>query len=254
MSLLLYSLRDLALSAINWELKEESAFAAPPPEKNNSHKSRQKEKPAHAPASVPAAAPVSLSAAQDAAGGADSLQNLSDAIINFNHPLKQFAQNVVPPHFAKTPGQDKLLIITDMPSADDDDSGQILTGAGGELMDKMLAAINLSRDTVSIMPLVFWRSPGGRTPTREELDLTKPFLEKALSLANPKAILTLGTLAAIEIAGARLPKDHGACLQNMDFCKFIIPIFHPNYLLLKPDSKKDVWSALQKLAAFLETC
>jgi DNA polymerase len=97
------------------------------------------------------------------------------------------------------------------------------------------------------MPLVFWRTPGGRTPAREELDLARPFVDRAIELLGPSAILTLGTLAAGEIANAKLPKQHGELFEDK-----IMPIYHPNFLLLKPDSKREVWEALQNLRKLLK--
>jgi DNA polymerase len=164
--------------------------------------------------------------------------------------LKQFVKNTALPHFAQS-NSHGLLVITDAPSTDDDNIGKILTGAGGELMDKMLSSIGLSRDVVSIVPLVFWRTPGGRTPVREELDLAKPFVDRAIALLRPKAVLTLGVLTAIEIAGAKLPKEHGNQFATADGTP-VFPIYHPHYLILKPDAKKDVWETLQKLQKLLK--
>ena len=163
-------------------------------------------------------------------------------ICEFNHPLRAGATNPVPPHVAPTPNG--LLIITDMPGADDDASGRILSGPAGELMDKMLAAISMSRENVSIMPMLFWRTPGGRSPSATELEMARPFVNKALELLKPRLILTLGTLPAMELASVNLGKSHGS-VNDTSFGAKLIPIYHPNYLLLKPAAKRDVWNALQ---------
>ena len=76
-------------------------------------------------------------------------------------------------------------------------------------MDKMLSAIGLSREVVSIVPMVFWRTPGGRSPSRSELDLARPFVDRVIELLHPRVILTLGTLPATELAGLNLAKSHG---------------------------------------------
>ncbi|MDR1337425.1 MAG: uracil-DNA glycosylase [Rickettsiales bacterium] len=255
----LYSLRDLELSGVKWELSEtpaamgrpkKPAVAAAPTEsavRSASPTAAATGVMAPPVAVIPAARPVTLSCADDAARGACDLPALRDAIVKFEHPLKQFVKNTVAPHFA----DGDLLIITDAPSGDDDDSGQILTGAAGGLMDKMLAAIGMSRAQVSIVPLVFWRTPGGRAPSREELDLARPFVDRAAALLKPKAILTLGILTAAEVANAKLPKDHGNRFETAGGIP-VFPIYHPNYLMLKPDVKKDVWSALQELQKLLK--
>ncbi|MDR0741342.1 MAG: uracil-DNA glycosylase [Rickettsiales bacterium] len=255
----LNSLRDLELAGIRWELCENQS------KKVSSRKSnpvRAEVAPKRTSVSsaafgfapdaavIPPAAPIALSSAQSCAEGASNLSALCGAIAGFNHPLKQFVKNAVMPHFAENRGAG-LLIITDAPSADDDGNAKILTGTAGELMNKMLGAIGLSRDTVSIAPLVFWRTPGGRIPAREELDLAKPFVDRAIVLLKPKAILTLGILTAAEIAKAKLPKDHGGQFESENGIP-VFPIYHPNYLMLKPDAKKDAWVALQKLQKFLK--
>ena len=161
----------------------------------------------------------------------------------------QLYLRIVLPHVATAPNG--LVVITDIPSSDDDASGNILTGAPGELFDKMLGAIGMSRENVSVMPLVFWRTPGGRTPTRIELDLARPFINRALELLEPRAILTLGTLAAAEIAGIDLIKNHGA-ETTIENDVHVFPIYHPNYLILKPGAKAAVWGVLQNVQKMLK--
>jgi DNA polymerase len=250
------SLRDLELAGAIWELTDNPAAGGP--EKTSPDKAEAAGAKTSAPlcaaaagAMIPPSAPAVLSRARESATGAGDSLALLAAIENSGHPLKQFAKNTVAPHFAAADSDSGLLIITDAPSADDDESGKILTGAAGDLMDKMLAAIGLGRGAVSIAPLVFWRAPGGRTPAREELDLARPFVDRAAALLKPKAILTLGVLTAAEIANARLPKDHGKQFETADRTP-VIPIYHPNYLMLKPDAKKDAWEALQKLQNLLK--
>lgn len=251
----LNSLRYLESAGVRWELSENQAITGPSKKEAATSMDSVSVQTStgttnSAPAVIPASAPVALSSAQESADAATDLSALCNAIAEFNHPLKQFVKNTVQPHFASQ-NEAGLLIITDAPSADDDESGKILTGAAGDLMDKMLSAIGMSRDAVSIVPLVFWRTPGGRAASREELDLAKPFVDRAVSLLQPKAILTLGILTAAEIANAKLPKDHGNQFESATGLP-VFPIYHPNYLILKPDAKKDAWDALQKLQKLLK--
>ena len=200
---------------------------------------------------VPPIAPVqtlSVETVRAMASRPSDMATLNRMIGEFNHPLRSGATNTVFPHL----GGGKLLILTDIPSADDDATGTILSGASGELMDKMLAAIGLSRESVSIIPMVFWRTPGGRTPTRQELDLTRPFIDKAIELLHPRVILTLGTLPAVEIANINIGKSHGVAVDISDGVT-LVPIYHPNYLMLKPAAKRDVWSALQNVQNILKS-
>lgn len=202
---------------------------------------------------VPPIAPqqaISVDTAVAMAARPADMDALCRMISEFNHPLRAGATNVVLPHVASNPNG--LLIVTDIPSGDDDACGKILSGAAGELLDKMLGAIGMSRDTVSIIPLVFWRTPGGRTPTRAELDLARPFVNRAIELMQPRFIMTLGTLAAAEIANVQLPRGHGMTAQTAGGIT-VMPIYHPNYLMLKPAAKRDAWTALQIVQNLLKT-
>jgi DNA polymerase len=145
-----------------------------------------------------------------------------------------------------------MIILTDMPSPDDDVSGKILTGVAGEMMDKMLNAIGMSRDVVSILPMLFWRTPGGRSPSRDEIDLARPFVNRAIELLKPRVILTLGTLPATEIAGINRGRSHGIA-TTIENNITVMPIYHPNYLILKPAAKRDVWNALQNVQNLLKS-
>ncbi|MBD5400600.1 hypothetical protein HDR61_02545 [bacterium] len=200
------------------------------------------------PVVVPRIAPLSVDTARAAAARPTDTESMMRMISEFGHPLRAMAKNTVLPHIAPNPNG--MLIITDIPGSDDDATGRILSGAAGELLDKMIGAIGMSRDSVSIIPILFWRTPGGRTPARMELDLARPFLDRLIDMIKPRVILTLGTLPATEIAHIDLAKNHGV-LQTIDN-RQIMPIFHPNYLMLKPAAKRDAWTALQAVQNLLK--
>lgn len=240
-----FSIRDLELAGVKWEINEI-------PNKPKLNQIIDKHEPIKESArvipNIPASKPIGINDANINIDSITDIQQLLTAISEFNHPLKSFVKNVILPKCAEKPGG--LLIITDIPSAADDETGGLMTGGAGELLDKMLTAIELDKNCVSICPLLFWATPGGRVATREELDLTRPFIDKAVSLLNPSAILTLGTTTALQIANAKLPADHGNVIDLNSVP--VIPIYHPNYLLLKPGAKKDVWAALQNLQKILK--
>ena len=240
-----FDIKDLVLSGVRWELTDapmsvnvNNASAGKSAENTNVAGRTQT-------AIVPPIAPqqsVSVETATAMAARPADIDALCRMISEFNHPLRAGATNVVLPHIAKNPNG--LVIVTDVPGGDDDLNGQILSGAAGELMDKMLAAIGMSRMMVSFVPMVFWRTPGGRTPTRQELDLARPFVNRVIEMLHPRFILTLGTLPAVEIANATLPRGHGMTVVLPNGVT-AMPIFHPNYLMLKPAAKRDAWNALQ---------
>jgi DNA polymerase len=243
-----YALKDLSMAGVCWELNEE-------PIKNVTNQYPGLQNPRTNPVNtettviVPPSAPISLDNAKSMAEKTDSLESLIQTIREFNHPLRGGTTNVVLPNIANEPNG--LLIITDFPSNDDDLSGRVLSGNAGDMVDKMLSAIEMSRKNVSILPLLFWRTPGGRTPTREELDLSMPFVNKTIDMLNPHVIITFGTLATNEIAKSNLNDSHGKEITDNNG-RIIIPMYHPNYLILKPSAKRDVWTALQNVEKLLK--
>lgn len=201
------------------------------------------------PVIVPPSAPITLDTVKSMVERPADIDSLIRMVQEFNHPLKSGATNTVIPNIAINPNG--LLIITDLPSTDDDLSGHILSGKAGEMIDKMLSAIEMSRENVSIIPLVFWRTPGGRSPSREELDLSVPFVEKMIEKLSPRIIITLGTMATTEIIHSNLNDVHGNEITDNNG-RIIVPMYHPNYLILKPSAKKDVWAALQNVQKLLK--
>ncbi len=252
-------LRDLELAGVRWEISDMPIMAPRTPTTPDTQKMPPRQTAATivaeigraAAAVVPAMPPqqtMSIDTVRAMAARPTDMATLNRMIGEFNHPLRTTATNTILPHV----GNGKLLIITDIPSTDDDASGGILTGATGELMDKMLNAIGQNRQTTSIVPIMFWRTPGGRTPTREELDMARPFVNRAIELIAPRVILTLGTLPAVEMANINIAKSHGVDV-TLENGITLMPIFHPNYLLLKPTAKRDVWNALQIVQNILKS-
>ena len=248
-------LRDLSLYGVKWELNNIPMVlrATKQPSAANEMSGVSTSDGRTKTTVVPPIEPVvgmSVDTVRSMAGRPCDMLSLNRMISEFNHPLRAGATNVVLPSVASAPNG--LVIITDIPSGEDDISGKILSGGAGDLLDKMLSAINMTRENVSIVPLVFWRTPGGRTPSQCELDLTRPFVDKALDLLKPRVILTLGTLAANQVAGVNLPKAHGS-VNKLESGAVCVPIFHPNYLMLKPAAKRDAWTALQLVQNLLKS-
>ncbi len=253
-----YDLRDLKLAGVQWELTDlpmallaAQKAMAPAPGVSDASNANQAVPGRVATSIVPPIAPiqtVSIETAVAMAARPVDISSLLRMISEFNHPLRGGTTNVVLPSVATNPNG--VVIVTDMPGADDDAAAKIMSGASGELLDKMIGAIGMSRENVSIVPMLFWRTPGGRAPMRDELDLARPFVDRVLQMLNPRIIITLGTLAASEIGGVTLPRGHGA-LVDKDGVQ-IMPIFHPNYLLLKPAAKRDAWVALQAVQNLLK--
>ena len=242
-------LRDLLINGVKWELSEKPTtyMDTSTAQKTSDNISKKTS------AVVPPIAPiqtVSQSTAIAMAARPNDMDALCRMIAEFNHPLRSGATNVVLPTIASNPNG--LVILTDMPGADDDASAQILSGATGELLDKMLAAIGMSRQNVSIVPMLFWRTPGGRSPSRIEIDLSRPFVDRVLEMLAPRVILTLGSLPATELGQVQLSHDHGKVIDLANGVK-LIAMYHPNYILLKPSAKRDAWNVLQEAQKLLKT-
>ena len=240
------AIQELKMAGVQWELAENpSNFNT----KTTPNQTQQPNLIIKKPIMGRASAPLTLETVKSMVERPENISALVRMVAEFNHPLRNGATNVVMPNIASNPNG--LVIITDIPSTDDDLSGKILSGGAGEMIDKMLSAIEMSRENVSIIPLVFWRTPGGRTPTREELDLVRTFIDKMLDMFQPKMFLTLGTFSATEIAKTNVTANHGNEIESGQGYK-IFPIYHPNYLMLKPSAKKDVWLVLQNVQKLLK--
>ena len=222
-------LYDLKLSGVKWELLNSILSKDFQQEKQVVEQIKIEDTNTIAPI-----APISILSAKEIVYKVNNFSELCKEINNFNHPLKMFAKNTILPTIGEN-----VLVLTDPPSSEDDESGQILSGTAGELFEKMLNAIGTNRNLISICPLMFWRTPGNRTPTEEELSLTVPFIDKFIELTIPKVILTLGVLA-----------EKYQLKNNLNIKKFSIP--SPNHMILKPDLKRFAWEQLQKLLKTLE--
>ena len=254
-----YSVKDLALAGVAWEitdvpsaLRAKWAAAQTAPTTQTNTQTPNQNNPNTGPSVVPPIAPVStvtVETVESMASRPTDIDNLIRMIGDFNHPLRSAATRVVFPNIAKNPNG--LVILTDIPGAEDDATGNILSGGAGDLLDKMLAAIGMSRDSVSIVPVVFWRTPGGRTPSENEISLVRPFTLRLIEFLKPRVILTLGQTAAQFIADIKLAGNHGKVCETKSGIP-VMPIYHPNYLLLKPSAKREVWDALQQLQNMLK--
>lgn len=241
-------LQDLAAAGVKWELGDTAIGFLSDLEPAPQTPSRTRVASVVPP--IAPVAPVAIETARACAMRPTTTNALARMISEFNHPLRAGVTNTVLPAVASNPNG--MMIITDIPSSDDDACGKILSGAAGDLLDKMLAAIGMSRDNVHITPIVFWRTPGGRTPTRMELDLSRPFLDRFIELTEPRVIVTLGSVAAAEICGTDLMHAHGAETTLAGGVR-AVSIYHPNYLILKPAAKAAVWTVLQNVQNLLKS-
>jgi len=221
--------------------------------------------PAPKPAAKPAPAPlavVTTAAAPDVfdstplAQACKNLEALQIALEGFAHcPLKQGARTTV---FSDGNPAARVMIVGEAPGKEEDFEGKPFIGRAGKLLDKMFAAIGLSRhedhpeSALYITNLLPWRPPQNRDPSPEEIALMKPFLLRHIELAQPDFIVTMGNpstkaLRDTTLGINKMRGQWGAVLGIPS-----IPLFHPAYLLRSPELKRLAWEDLLSLKARLE--
>ena len=152
-----------------------------------------------------------------------------------------------------------LMLIGEVPDADEDRAGHCFAGPSGILLDRMLASIGLSRSQILIAPLIPWRPPGDRKPSPVEMAACLPFLHRLVVLARPKRLILMGVrptraLLANETPIARL-RGHWlpAAVQGLHAPIQALPMRHPGHLLANPLSRRDAWHDLLRLRNTLDT-
>lgn len=211
-------------------------------------KSKKPAATAAAPAKPEQVDPVAV--AQAAAKGAGSLDQLRAAMDGFAHcDLKRGARQLV---FSDgTPGA-RVMIIGEAPGREEDRAGKPFVGRAGQLLDRMLAAIDLDRtQNVYITNVLPWRPPQNRDPKPEEIGMMKPFLERHVALAKPEILVVMGNVSCQAVLGKRgITRLRGNWDQALDLP--VIPMLHPAYLLRQPQMKRQAWADLLELKARLE--
>src|SRR5207344_1908974 len=147
--------------------------------------------------------------------------------------------------------QADLMFVGEAPGADEDVQGIPFVGRAGQLLTKIIEAIELRREDVYIANVIKCRPPQNRNPEPDEVETCEPFLFKQIDAIKPKVIVALGTFAArallrtldpISRLRGRVYEYRGAKL---------IPTFHPAYLLRNPSSKREVWEDMKLVKRLL---
>jgi len=173
-----------------------------------------------------------------------SLENKIKAIENCN--LKKNASKIV---FSDGNIQSPIMIVGEGPGQKEDELGKPFVGDAGNLLNKMLKAINIKRDKIYITNVVNYRPPNNRKPEPSEINRYSEFLKEHISIIDPKILILMGSTAMEAIIGSnkRISKERGqwkeVIIKQKNF-KTIVT-FHPAYLLRKPDQKKFSWEDLK---------
>lgn len=192
------------------------------------------------------AVPAPALRAKDIADAATTIAELRAALAAFDGcALKDTATNLV---FADGNPASGLMLVGDGPGADEDRAGRPFVGAPGQLLDRMMLSIGMTRADCLITNLIPWRPPGNRNPTDAEIQVCLPFLLRHIALVRPRRLVLLGALPAQAVLGGKLgiPKMRGkwmmATIPGLDAPIPALPMLHPAYLLGSPSVKRDAWA------------
>lgn len=217
-------------------------------------------------ASLPLGTAEACLAAAKLARSATTLEELRAAIAGFEGlAIRKTATNMV---FAEGNPKARVMMIGEAPGAEEDAQGKPFVGASGQLLDKMLACIGLSRweedpeKSVYITNILNWRPPGNRSPSPAEIEMSLPFIERHIALVQPKVLFFLGAvptkaLLQTEEGISKLRgkwKDYTPQTPEIGGSSHpALPSYHPSYLLRTPIKKKESWIDLQLLAKELSS-
>ncbi|HJN84057.1 MAG TPA: uracil-DNA glycosylase [Candidatus Pelagibacter bacterium] len=174
----------------------------------------------------------------------EALKKKIETIENCN--LKKNASKIV---FADGNIESPIMIVGEGPGQKEDELGKPFVGDAGNLLNKMLKAINIERNKIYITNVVNYRPPNNRKPEQNEINRYSEFLKEHISIINPKILILMGSTAMEAILGSnkKISKERGQwkeiIIKQQNY-KTIVT-FHPAYLLRKPDQKKFSWEDLK---------
>jgi uracil-DNA glycosylase family 4 len=144
-----------------------------------------------------------------------------------------------------------LMFVGEAPGADEDIQGEPFVGRAGQLLTKIIEAIDLRREDVYIANVIKCRPPNNRNPEPDEVAQCQPFLFRQIDVVKPKVIVALGKFAAQCLLKTDTPITR---IRGREFAyrdAVLIPTYHPAYLLRTPSAKRDVWEDMKRVRAIL---
>jgi uracil-DNA glycosylase family 4 len=144
-----------------------------------------------------------------------------------------------------------LMFVGEAPGADEDEQGIPFVGRAGQLLTKIIEAIDLKRDDVYIANIIKCRPPQNRNPEPDEVASCEPFLFRQVDVIKPKVIVALGKYAAHTLLRTDVPISRIRGKQFDYRGATLIPTFHPAYLLRNPSSKREVWEDMKLVKRLL---
>ena len=177
------------------------------------------------------------------------LNNLKEKVKNIdNCDLKNNAKQIV---FNDGSTNSPVMIVGEGPGQKEDELGKPFVGDAGQLLNKMLNAINIKRENIYITNVVNYRPPDNRKPEPAEINRYSEFLREHISIIDPKILILMGSTAMEALFGSKIKisKERGTwkelIINNKTFLTMIT--FHPAYLLRQADQKKYSWADLKEI-------
>ena len=147
--------------------------------------------------------------------------------------------------------QADLMFVGEAPGADEDVQGEPFVGRAGQLLTKIIEAIEMKREDVYIANVIKCRPPANRNPEPDEVESCEPFLFRQIDTIQPKVIVALGKFAAQSLLRTTDPITR---IRGREFAyrnAILIPTFHPAYLLRNPSAKREVWEDMKRVRELL---
>jgi len=183
-----------------------------------------------------------------------SLENLKSKILKVNNcDLKKNSKQIV---FSDGDFNSSVMIVGEGPGQKEDDLGKPFVGDAGQLLNKMLSAINIKRESIYITNVVNYRPPNNRKPELAEINRYSEFLREHISIIDPKILILMGSTAMEALFGSKIKisKERGVwkelIINNKTYLVMIT--FHPAYLLRQADQKKYSWADLKEVRKKIE--
>lgn len=177
-----------------------------------------------------------------------TLAELKEAVLKIDCQLKKTARNTV---FSDGDPNSEIMIIGEAPGQEEDEQGKPFVGQSGKLLDNMLISVGLKRSDVYISNILFWRPPGNRNPSAEEITLCMPYVDQHIKLIKPKILLLLGGVAVKSILNTTESISRLRGTRNHYNGIETIATFHPAYLLRSPGQKATAFRDFISLKKFL---